>query len=68
MLVAFAIWLLSTSGWCDPTSLLQGHAAWHLLCAVSAYWLFRLYESEVRTPSAGADAGASQPQVSTPST
>lgn len=46
MLVAFAIWLLSTNGWCDPTSVLQGHAAWHLVCAVAAYWLFRLYESE----------------------
>ena len=47
MLVAFAIWLLSNAGWCDPTSIWQGHAAWHLLCAVAAYWLFRLYDSEV---------------------
>lgn len=47
MLVAFTIWLLSNAGWCDPTSIWQGHAAWHLLCAVAAYWLFRLYESEV---------------------
>ena len=47
MLLAFTIWLLSTHGWCDPSSLWQGHAAWHLLCAVAAYWLFRLYESEV---------------------
>ncbi|MCW2736064.1 ceramidase domain-containing protein [Nocardioides sp.] len=46
MLVAFTIWLLSNAGWCDPTSLLQGHAAWHLLCAVAAYWLFRMYASE----------------------
>ncbi|PKH40991.1 Ceramidase [Nocardioides alpinus] len=46
MLVAFTIWLLSNAGWCDPTSIWQGHAAWHLLCAVAAYWLFRLYESE----------------------
>jgi hypothetical protein len=48
MLLAFAIWLLSSAGWCDPASLLQGHAAWHLLCAVAAYWLFRLYGSERR--------------------
>ena len=48
MLVAFTIWLLSNAGWCDPTSIWQGHAAWHLLCAVAAYWLFRLYDSEVR--------------------
>jgi hypothetical protein len=46
MLVAFAIWLLTNAGWCDPDSVLQGHAAWHLLCAVAAYWLFRLYASE----------------------
>ena len=46
MLVAFTIWLLSNAGWCDPSSLLQGHAAWHLLCAVAAYWLFRMYASE----------------------
>jgi hypothetical protein len=46
MLVAFTIWLLSNAGWCDPSSLLQGHAAWHLLCAVAAYFLFRFYESE----------------------
>ncbi len=46
MLVAFTIWLLSNAGWCDPTSLVQGHAAWHLLCAVAAYWLFRMYASE----------------------
>lgn len=47
MLVAFTIWLLSNAGWCDPDSLLQGHAAWHLLCALSAYWLYRLYASEL---------------------
>lgn len=53
MLVAFAIWLLSNAGWCDPDSLLQGHAAWHLLCAVAAYWLYRLYASErTRVPQA----------------
>ncbi|NYE38572.1 hypothetical protein F4692_003722 [Nocardioides cavernae] len=48
MLVAFAIWLLSNAGWCDPHSLLQGHALWHLLCAVAAYWLYRFYASERR--------------------
>lgn len=47
MLTAFAIWLLSTNGWCDPHSIWQGHAAWHLLCAVAAYFLYRLYASEV---------------------
>ncbi|SEC90226.1 Ceramidase [Nocardioides exalbidus] len=48
MLLAFTIWLLTNAGMCDPHSWLQGHAAWHLLCAVAAYWLFRLYDSEHR--------------------
>lgn len=46
IVVAFVIWNFSQHGWCDPHSLLQGHAAWHLLCAVSAYLLFRLWASE----------------------
>ena len=45
ILIAFTIWNLAKSRWCDPGSLLQGHAAWHLLCAVAAYFLFRLYAS-----------------------
>lgn len=50
LLLAFGIWNLSKNGrpWCDPHALLQGHAAWHLLCAVAAYALFRLYASEGR--------------------
>lgn len=47
ILVAFAIWNVTKTHWCDPHSLLQGHAAWHLLDAVSAYLLFRLWASEV---------------------
>ena len=53
MLVAFGIWIVSQHGLCDPHSLLQGHAAWHILCATSAYFLYRLYASEqprLRTP------------------
>lgn len=46
MLVAFAIWNASQHGLCDPHSLLQGHGAWHLLGAASAYLLFRLWASE----------------------
>ena len=45
IVIAFVIWNLSKARWCDPDSLLQGHAAWHLLCAVAAYFLFRLYAS-----------------------
>lgn len=40
---AFGIWLLSrtpTSLLCSPTSLLQGHAAWHLLTACGAGCLY----------------------------
>jgi len=50
ILVAFAIWNATKSAWCDPDSWLQGHAVWHLLCAVSAYLMFRLWASE-RRPS-----------------
>ncbi len=46
MVVAFVIWNLAQGPWCDPTSWVQGHAAWHLLDAVAAYLLFRLYASE----------------------
>jgi Ceramidase len=46
ILLAFAIWNVTKSVWCDPRSLLQGHAVWHLLCAVAAYLLFRLWASE----------------------
>ena len=47
--VAFVVWNLSKNGapLCDPHSLLQGHAAWHLLCAVSAYCLYRYWNSAV---------------------
>ncbi|GAB3854211.1 ceramidase domain-containing protein [Dactylosporangium cerinum] len=48
ILTAFAIWNATKTWLCDPHSLLQGHAAWHLLCAVSAYLLYRYYASERR--------------------
>lgn len=51
ILVAFAIWNLTKAPWCDPNSLLQGHAVWHLLGAVAAYCLFRLWASEMRSRS-----------------
>ncbi|HXH77486.1 ceramidase domain-containing protein [Nocardioides sp.] len=46
MLVAFGIWIMSQHSWCDPHSLWQGHGAWHALCAVATYFLYRLYASE----------------------
>lgn len=46
--VAFAVWntAKTDSPWCDPDALYQGHGVWHLLGAVAAWCLFRLYVSE----------------------
>ncbi len=46
MLVAFVIWNLDQGAWCRPDSLVQGHAIWHVLCAVAAYQLFRVYAAD----------------------
>ena len=49
LMIAFTIWNLSLwpdSILCNPHSLLQGHAAWHLLDALGAYYVFRYYASE----------------------
>lgn len=46
MLTAFAIWNATKTWLCDPHSLIQGHAIWHILGAVSAYFLYRYYASE----------------------
>lgn len=41
---AYVIWLLDQSGTlCDPTSPLQGHAAWHVLGAAAGWCLARHY-------------------------
>ena len=53
--VANGVWNVSHTGgpWCDPHSLWQGHALWHLLSAV-AVWCFYLYflaEREVEPAS-----------------
>jgi hypothetical protein len=48
ILTAFAVWNATQTWLCDPHSLVQGHAVWHLLCAVSAYLLYRYYASERR--------------------
>jgi len=45
--VAFAIWNLDQHGLvCSPASLIQGHAIWHLLGAVSMGLCFAYYRSE----------------------
>ena len=46
ILSAFAIWNATKTWLCDPHSLIQGHAIWHILGAVSAYFLYRYYASE----------------------
>ena len=43
LVAAFTIWILDQGPLCRPESLIQGHAFWHLLCALAAYWLFRMY-------------------------
>jgi hypothetical protein len=49
ILTAFAIWNATRTWLCDPHSFIQGHAIWHLLGAVSAYFLYRYYASEEPT-------------------
>lgn len=46
--VAFAVWNVSrTAGpWCDPHSLLQGHALWHLLTAASVACFYLYFRAE----------------------
>ena len=44
--MAFLIWNLDLRGIvCAPHSLVQGHAFWHLLCALSTWLLYRYYAS-----------------------
>lgn len=49
--VAYAVWLPSRTGgaFCNPDSLIQGHAIWHLLCAAST-GCFYLYARSERQP------------------
>lgn len=46
--LAFAVWLPSHTGGplCAPGSLLQGHAAWHLLSSVAVGAIYLFYRSE----------------------
>jgi hypothetical protein len=47
-LTAYAIWLTGTADheWCDPDSLVQAHAIWHLLSAVATWSFFVFLRSE----------------------
>ena len=44
-LFAFLIWNGDIHGWwCDPDNhVLQGHAAWHLLCALAIWFMYQFY-------------------------
>ena len=47
--VAFIIWLLDFSRVaCTPESIVQGHAIWHILGAVSAWYLYLHYDHVTR--------------------
>jgi hypothetical protein len=61
--VAFAVWNTARTGafGCFPHSVYQGHGVWHLLCAVSAYCLFRLYVSE--RPAVSSPPGPAPPST-----
>ena len=72
--LAFAIWTTGKRAhpWCEPSTLLQQHGVWHVLCAVAAYLLFRHYAAEraVAAPGPAAPASdrrapAADPSVST---
>jgi hypothetical protein len=49
------IWLWSNTAGplCDPDSLLQGHALWHLLCAASTLCLYQYLRTEQRAGPEG---------------
>ncbi len=53
LLLGFAVWNLAKDDgpWCREASVLQGHAAWHVLGAVAAWCLYRFYASERLTTS-----------------
>lgn len=55
--VANVIWNLSrTAGpWCDPNSLLQGHAVWHLLTATSVGAFYLYFRGEGKPSDAESD-------------
>ncbi len=50
--VAFLIWILDyTRLLCQPESLMQGHAVWHILGAVSVWYLYLYYRAGGETRS-----------------
>lgn len=49
MSIAFVIWIIDfTRIACAPTSIVQGHAIWHILGAVASWYLYKHYENVAR--------------------
>jgi hypothetical protein len=46
-LFALIIWKYSKTGqrFCNPYSIIQGHAIWHILCAISIFFILKFYQS-----------------------
>ncbi len=47
-LIAFTIWLTGRPNhpWCNPDSIFQAHAAWHLLSAMATWFFFKYFRTE----------------------
>tara|TARA_B100001029_G_C15052241_1_gene451647 strand:- start:1078 stop:1983 length:906 start_codon:yes stop_codon:yes gene_type:complete len=45
---AFVIWLTGRPShpWCEPDSVIQAHAVWHLLSALSTWFFFKYFRTE----------------------
>jgi predicted membrane channel-forming protein YqfA (hemolysin III family) len=51
LIAAYVIWLLDQNhGVCDPHSLVQGHAIWHVLTAVASFMIFAHYRATAHDP------------------
>jgi hypothetical protein len=51
LVVGYAIWLLDQNHIvCNPDSIIQGHATWHVLTALAAYMIFLHYRQTVHAP------------------
>ncbi len=49
-MVAFSIWLTGrpNHSWCNPDSIIQAHAIWHLLSALATWFFFKFLRTEKR--------------------
>lgn len=47
ILISMILWVLDKELICNPTSILQLHAVWHILTSVSVYLMYLFYRSEI---------------------